>query len=662
MTNLTADTVLYVFVLGLSYGMILFLLASGLSLTLGLMRILNLSHGALYMLGAYTGLTVATHAHSYWLGIVAGAAAAGAVGLLLEVGFLRRLYMEQTNQVLLTIGFIYIITNVVQWIWGTYPGAIPVPSLFSSSVIVGSYGIETFRLFVIGFGIFMAVLLWLFQDRTKVGAIVRAGMDNREMVSALGIKLKRVFTGIFVLGAAIAGLCGLIGAPMTGIDLGVSWNALMLSMIVVVIGGTGSVQGALLGGVLVGLVNSFGIVYFNVYADYLVYIALIVVLLIRPQGILGRKMVAPQTVQQQKPRRPKATGQPDSTTAAVSEVPKWGALTFKYVPYLVAIVVLLVIPPFGGEYFISIMTKILIFGIFAMSLDLTMGNVGLVSFGHAVFLAAAGYTVGIMTTQYFHTSFWLNLGLALALCAGLAAVVGYITLRVSGMYFLLVTMAIGQLVALVAIKWYTRTGGTDGIVGITYPDLGFGGELNPITWHILVFMFFALTFVVLHRVVTSSFGRTLVGIRLNEQRMRSLGVNTWRIKYVAVIVGGVFGGLAGVLFAYNYGNVVPAYAALQMSSLPMLMVVMGGPGTLWGPCIAAGVIIMVQNYVSIWQPERWPLVLGVIFVLCVLFLKGGIAPHLDRWWTALRSFVFRSRGSKPAAEQVPVATVGEEQS
>ena len=665
MANLNASTVLSVFVLGISFGMVLFLLASGLSLTLGLMRILNLSHGAIYMLGAYVGLTVATHAHSFWLGCVAGAVVAGLVGLLLEVGFLRRLYQQQTSQVLLTIGFIYIITNIVQWIWGTYPGAQIFPSLFSGTVLIGSIQIPTFRLFAIGFGLFMAVLLYLLQNKTKIGAVVRAGMDNRKMVSALGINLKSVFTGIFVLGAAIAGLCGLIGASMTGIDLGVGWTALLLSMIVVVVGGTGSVQGALVGGLLIGLVDAFGKVYFPNYAEYLVYIALIVILLVRPQGILGRKEVASQSIQdQEKPRAKKGKAGAPAAPAVVDmdAVPTWRKVGFKSIPYLVAIGLLGVLPLFLGEYSMGIMTKVLIFGIFAMSLDLTMGNIGLVSFGQAVYLAMAGYVVGILALQHGITDFWEVMAIAMAVCLLTAAVIGYISLRVSGMYFLLVTMAFGQLVAIAAIKWYSLTGGTDGLVGIMYPKLGFGPDLTPVTWHILVFVCFAVTFVILSIIVRSAFGRTLVGIRLNEPRMRSLGINTWRMKYVAVMVGGVFGGVAGVLFAYNYGNVVPADAALQMSSMPMLMVVMGGPGTLWGPCLAAGVIVLVQNYAGIYMPDRWPLILGVIFVLCVLFLKGGFARHFQRWWGALGSKVLRPRTVKAGAEPVPAGTVGEEQS
>ena len=284
------STGINVFVIGISYGLILFLIAAGLSLTMGLMRIVNMAHGALYMIGGFVGLAAAKYSGNYLVGVLAGAVCTGLIGLVLEVGFLRRLYKQEASQVLLTIGFIYILMNVAQWIWGTYPAGITVPKILSGSISLGNSGLPVFRLFIIGFGALMAILLWLFQDRTKVGAKIRAGMDNREIAGALGTNLKLLFTGIFVLGSLIAGLLGLIGGYLTGINLGVGWETLLLSLIVVVIGGTGSIQGALLGGVLIGLLDSFGKAYFPQAASYIVYGFLIVILLVRPSGLLGRRM------------------------------------------------------------------------------------------------------------------------------------------------------------------------------------------------------------------------------------------------------------------------------------------------------------------------------------------------------------------------------------
>ncbi len=275
---------------GLSYGCILFLLGTGLSLTMGLMRIVNLAHGALYMVGAYVGYTAAQYTHNFLIGIIAGGIVAGLIGLIIETGFLRRLYRRELDQVLLTIGFIYILANAAQWIWGPIPKSDIVPSAFTGSIPVGNVTIPVFRIMIIVFGLAAAVILWLFQEKTRTGAIIRAGMDNKDMAMGLGINLKMVFTGVFALGAFIAGFCGLLGAQLLGINLSVGWDTLILAMIVVIVGGTGSIQGALVGGLIIGLVDSYGKVFFPALASYTIYFVLIIILLFRPAGLMGRKM------------------------------------------------------------------------------------------------------------------------------------------------------------------------------------------------------------------------------------------------------------------------------------------------------------------------------------------------------------------------------------
>ena len=282
------DILLANFLIGTSFGCILFLLGTGLSITMGLMRIVNLAHGALYMVGAYAGLTVAKFSGSFVLGVLAGGICSGLIGLIMETCFLRRLYKQELDQVLLTIGFIYILTNLTQWIWGPIPQSGIVPSILSGSIPLGKIYIPIFRLAIIAFGIVAALSLWFFQEKTRVGALIRAGMDNKEMTMGLGINLKVVFSGVFALGAFIAGFCGLIGAPLLGINLGVGWEALLLAMIVVIVGGTGSVQGALAGGLIIGLVDAYGKAFFPEFAYFSMYIVLILILLFRPSGLMGR--------------------------------------------------------------------------------------------------------------------------------------------------------------------------------------------------------------------------------------------------------------------------------------------------------------------------------------------------------------------------------------
>lgn len=626
------DTFLSVLLIGISFGLILFLLAAGLSLTMGLMRILNLAHGALYMVGAYVGLAAAKYTGNFLIGLLAGAASAGLIGLILETAFLRRLFKQEESQVLLTIGFIYILTNLIQWVWGTYALSGIVPAIFSGSVPIGSVDFPVFRFFIIAFGVIMALLLWLFQEKTKIGAAVRAGMDNREVAGALGINLKVIFTGIFTLGALVAGLCGLMGAPLTGVNLGIGWNVLLLALIVVVVGGSGSIQGALLGGLLIGLLNAFGTAYFPNFAYFIVYIALILILILRPSGLLGRRMYIQNTSDQiETASQTKNLG--TSAGNIPSEKNRFSMRLHAVIPYIGVFLLLLILPPFLSTYFQGMITKILIFAIFAMSLDVIMGYTGLPSFGHAAFLGAAGYAIGILIVHFNINLFWIVVPLALLVTIVLAAIIGYVSLRVSGVYFLLVTLAFGQLLSIVATKWYSMTGGTDGLVGIPMPNLGFPGlTWSSTSFYYLVFVVFIICFLLLKRIVNSSFGRALVGIRENEIRMQSLGYNTWALKYAGFVIGGTFAGVAGILFAYFYGAMVPSYLAVEMSALPMLMVIIGGSGTLFGPALGAAAIILIQQISSVYVPDRWPLILGCMFVICVMLIRGGFARYLSSFW------------------------------
>lgn len=276
---------------GISFGAILFLLCSGFSLIFGVMGILNLSHGALYMVGAYFGWTIAVqNGMSFWLAVLAGGVVAGLLGLIMERGFFRHLHGLINEQVLLTFGFIYILTNLCLGIWGGMPKAsFTAPSLTGSFQIIGDWTYSKARIFIAAIGILLAVFLWFLQEKTRIGAIIRAGMDNKEMTMALGINYGLVATAVFALGCFIAGTAGVIGAHLFGVNLELGMSILLLAMVVVVVGGTGSVQGALVGGILIGLIISFGKALFPQSSMFVVYLTMIIILLIKPSGILGKK-------------------------------------------------------------------------------------------------------------------------------------------------------------------------------------------------------------------------------------------------------------------------------------------------------------------------------------------------------------------------------------
>lgn len=311
----------------------------------------------------------------------------------------------------------------------------------------------------------------------------------------------------------------------------------------------------------------------------------------------------------------------------------WLRYLVRFTPYIASGLILIILPAFLPSYLQSMMTKVLIFAIFAVSLDFIFGYAGLLSLGHAAYFGVAGYTAGILMVRYGIESFWIVAPLGILVAIFTAAIFGVIALRVSGMYFLLVTFALGQLMYSVAWRFDKITGGSHGLPGIPYPELGLPWLIwNANSFYYFVLIAFVICFFLMYRIINSPFGDALQGVRDSETRMRALGYNTWLYKYIAFIIGGFFAGVAGVLFAPFNGLMHPMQAGFFTSSLVWLFVIIGGAGTLWGPVIGTGLIVFVEYFSSMYTPERWPMILGGFFVIAVMFLRGGIAPHLLRFW------------------------------
>ncbi len=274
---------------GLSFGIIMFLMASGMSIVMGAMGITNLAHGGLYMVGAYVGWTISVKLElPYILGVLAGGMGAGLVGLVIERGFLRFLYKQPNEQVLVTFGFVYILSNLCLWVWGgTHRVPFTAPSL-SGSIRIFDLTYPLDRLVIIVIGLILAAGLWWLQEKTRVGAMVRAGMDNKEMTMSLGVNLERVFAAVFFGAAFIGGVAGVLGAQLMGAYQTMGLDVLLMAMIVIIVGGVGSIQGALLGGVIIGLLDAFGKALFPEMAMFTMYLAMVIVLAIKPSGLLGR--------------------------------------------------------------------------------------------------------------------------------------------------------------------------------------------------------------------------------------------------------------------------------------------------------------------------------------------------------------------------------------
>ena len=276
---------------GLAYGALLFLLSVGLTLIFGMLDVINLAHGSFYMLGAYAGLTLIAATGSFWLALAVAPLAVGLVGLVVERGLLRRLYRRQAlDQVLLTFGLIYLFEDLVKWGWGGRIRSIAPPAVLSGSVRWGGVTLPAYRLFVILFGLLMAVLLWYVIERTRLGAIIRAGVFDAEMTTGLGIDVDRVFTLTFALGAALGGLSGVVAGPIQSAYPSMGVGILVPALIVVVVGGLGSLKGSLAGSLIIGQAETFGKAWLPGASMVIIYVVMALVLLLRPQGLFGRPL------------------------------------------------------------------------------------------------------------------------------------------------------------------------------------------------------------------------------------------------------------------------------------------------------------------------------------------------------------------------------------
>ena len=277
---------------GISFGALLFILAAGLSLIFGMMDVVNLAHGAFYMLGAYVALSVVQRTGSFWLALAIAPLALGIGGLLLEPLVLRRLRGRHLDQVLLTIGVSLVVVDQIGAIWGREVRSLAAPPGLDGSVSLPGGAYPAYRLFVIGFGVVLAVFVSFVHRRTKIGMLIRAGVEDAEMLGALGVNTDRLFAATFAVGAALAGLAGVIAAPIFGLQPGMDGDALIYSLVVVVVGGLGTLGGAIAGSALVGPADTFGKVLFQEFALAVIFAIVALVLLFRPTGLLGRIRVA----------------------------------------------------------------------------------------------------------------------------------------------------------------------------------------------------------------------------------------------------------------------------------------------------------------------------------------------------------------------------------
>ncbi|MEI9475182.1 MAG: branched-chain amino acid ABC transporter permease [Deltaproteobacteria bacterium] len=273
---------------GLQFGMLLFLLAVGLSLMFGLMSVINLAHGFFFIVGGYVGVSTFRLTESFLLSLLAGAFVVGLLGLCSERFLLRRVHGRHPEQVLLTFGLVFVLTDVTLWIWGPTPLRIPAPAALDFVVTISGRAYPFYRLMIIVTGGLVAAVLGWVQEKTRWGAIVRAGVDDREMTEGLGINISLVLTLVFSVGAFLAGFAGVMAAPVLAVYHGLAHTVLILSLAAIVVGGMGSLRGCLLMSLLFGLADTFGKVLWPGFAIFTIYAMVAIVLIVKPSGLFGR--------------------------------------------------------------------------------------------------------------------------------------------------------------------------------------------------------------------------------------------------------------------------------------------------------------------------------------------------------------------------------------
>lgn len=606
---------------GISFGMILFILAMGLSITLGVMGILNLAHGSIFMIGGFIGVSIIRSGGSFWWATITGSIVAAIIGFIIERLFLSRLYKQMDNQVLLTLGLIYIFGNIALWTYGGRVQLYDPPLILSWKIPLGNFTFPFYRVFLIFVGFFLFIIFWWLIEKTRIGAIVRAGMDNKEITMGLGINYPLICSVVFTLGSFIGGVAGCLSIPFTGIVHSMALDILLYALIVVVVGGPGSVAGTLIGALLIGIIDAFGKSIFPDFAMFTLYLVLIFILLLKPSGLLGRN----QNLE---------TSGETSVLSISPHIPESWVL--KFIPYFISILIFIILPPILPMYLQSMATKILIFSIFALSLNLLWGYTGLISLGHATYFGIGAYTSTIMIVRFGIDNFWLASLIAIIAACITGIVYGVIALRVSGLYFLLVTLALGQLVFYVAEKWRSVTGGYNGIIGIPYPNIGIPGfNFNSTYFYFFVLIITIASYIFLNRIVNSPFGYALQGIRDDEKKMKTLGYNTWFYKYITFILAGIVASVAGVLFSYFLVVVGPPQLSITTSTMALLMLIIGSTQIFWGPVLGSIIVILLEYIISIYIPQRWPMILGIIFIASVMFLRNGIGYSLIKLWNKL---------------------------
>jgi branched-chain amino acid transport system permease protein len=594
---------------GLANAMFLFLVASGLSLIFGVTRIVNFAHGSLYMLAAYLTYTLVgvlpLGPAAFYVGVLLAALAVAMLGGLVEVLLLRRVYRApELYQLLLTFALVLLTADAVRFIWGADNKTGPAAPGLAGSVRIAGQLFPAYDLAMIAAGPVVALGLWALFHRTRWGVLIRAATQDREMVAALGVDQSRLFTSVFVLGSFLAGLAGALQVPRVAVTTVMDTTVIVEAFVVVVIGGMGSVWGALLAAIMIGVLNALGILVLPRITIVLMFVVMAVVLVVRPWGLLGRPEIA---------LRAEARS---AAPAPPRPIAAWWAAPLG--------IALLAAPLVLPTFYVWLLVEVLAFALFASSLYLLMGPGGMVSFGHAAYFGLGAYGAALLMTL-------AGAPMPLAFVGGpvtaavVGAVFGYFCVRLSSIYFAMLTLAFAQIVYAVVHQWDEVTGGDNGVLSV-WPAPWLAGPVRYYYWTLAVAV---VGLVALRRVTVSPFGLALRAARDHPRRAEAVGVDIRAHQLAAFVVAAFFAGLGGATFVFLKGSAFPTMVDAAASVQPLVMVLLGGVESFAGPLAGAAVYKVLDTLITR-VTDYWSAVLGVVLLVLVIAFPRGLMGTLGR--------------------------------
>ncbi len=590
---------------GVAYGMLLFLIASGLAVTLGLMNFVNLAHGAFAMAGGYLASVLSNRMGVPFLATLPLAFLfSAALGALLEPTLYRRLYgRPHLDQVLFSIGLVFMAVAATDYAFGATQVFVKLPPWLLQRFEWHGVGVGAYRLFIIVACALITIALQLTLARTRFGSRLRAAVDDRRTARGMGIRVNVVFLVTFAFGSGLAGLGGALGAEILGLDPTFPLKYMVYFLLVVAVGGTTTITGPLLASLMLGVADVAGKYYVPNAGAFIIYVAMIILLFLRPQGLFAR-----------------ATGVAAAAPAvpsggrggALAAMPRWKA--YEFAVWAVAVLAYFVFPRQAALW-----NEIAILALFAVSLDLILGYAGIVSLGHAAFFGFGCYVAALFAKYLVHDPL---AGLCVATAAGalLGLACSVLVLRGSDLTRLMVTLGVASILYEIANRFDSLTGGADGLQGVVIgPLLGrfaFGLDGKVAYAYSLAVLFVAL--LVARRIAQSPFGYSLRAIRDNRLRAQAIGIDVSRHLATIYTIGGAMAAAAGALLAQTTAFASLDVLGFDRSADVMLALVIGGTGYLYGGIVGAAVFRVTQNLLSAWTPQYWQFWLGLLLVAIVL--------------------------------------------